>query len=232
MKGLNSIHDLKGKRVGVNELDGMDAWEIRRGMELAGMNPDRDVVWVPRMTGQYAPGPPLQVLQRGDVQALTASGSAAEEIKQAGYPVVADLTKVYPLGYPIRFLVARRALAEQQPEAVEAFLRAITRAKRFAADPRNRAEVLALTRKLLEEDIPLGGARAEAARGELRTVSAGSGNASRNDYYDAKGVEFLIEEQKKLGRVNASYRGDRLIHVDLLQRALAQLDKRFGPAGY
>lgn len=232
VKGLSSIRDLKGKRVGVNEVDGMDAWEIRKGMELAGMEPDRDVTWVPRMIGQYATGSPLQILQRGDVQALTAFGPAAEELKRAGYPVVADLTKVYPVGYPIRFLVARRALAEEHPEAVEAFLRAITRAKRFAADPRNNAEVLALTRKLLEDDVPLGGERAEAARGELRTLSISGRNSNRNDYYDAKGVEFLIQEQKKLQHVSASYRGERLIRVDLLQRAWAQLDKRFGPGGY
>jgi ABC-type nitrate/sulfonate/bicarbonate transport system substrate-binding protein len=62
------------------------------------------------------------------VHALTASGPHVAELKSAGYPVVADLTKVYPVGSPIRFLVARRALVEQHPDAVEAFLRAITRA--------------------------------------------------------------------------------------------------------
>lgn len=231
-KGLNSFHDLKGKRVGVNEVDGMDAWEVRKGMELAGMNPDRDVVWVPRMVGQYAPGSPLAVLQRGDVQALTAFGADAEQLRREGFPVVADLRKVYPVGYPIRFLVARRALVEEHPDAVEAFVRAVTRAKRFAADARNRAEVLALTRKLLEEDVALGGERAEAARGELRTLSTGGRNSNRRDYYDAKGVEFLIQEQKRLQHVSASYRGDRLMRVDLMQRAVAQLDKRFGSGGY
>lgn len=232
IKGVNSMQDLKGRRVGVNEVDGMDAWEIRKGMELAGMDPDRDVVWVPRMVGQYARGSPLQILQRGDVQALTAFGPNAEELKRAGFPVVADLTHVYPVGYPIRFLVARRMLVEEQPDAVVAFLRAITRAKRFAADARNRDEVLALTRKVLQEDVALGGERAEAARGELRTLSAGGRNSNRKDDYDAKGVEFLIQEQKRLQRVGPSYRGDRLMRVDLLHRAVAQLDKRFGPGGY
>jgi ABC-type nitrate/sulfonate/bicarbonate transport system substrate-binding protein len=135
------------------------------------------------------------------------------------------------VGYPIRFLVARRALVEQHPDAVEAFLRAITRAKRFAADAKNREEVLALTRKLLEEDVPLGGERAEAARGELATIRADR-VSNRSDIYDPKGVAFLIEEQKTLKRVSASYRGDQLMHVDLMQRAVAQLDKRFGPGGY
>jgi hypothetical protein len=45
-------------------------------------------------------------------------------------------------------------------------------------------------------------------------------------------VQFLIQEQKTLKRVGASYRGDRLMHVDLMQRAVAQLDQRFGPGGY
>lgn len=231
-RGVKTIHELKGKRVGVNEVDGMDAWEIRKGLDLAGMNPDRDVVWVPRMVGQYAPGSPLTILQRGDVQALTAFGAEAEELGRAGFPVVADLRNVYPVGYPIRFLVARRAVVDEHPGAVEAFLRAITRAKRFAADARNAAEVLALRRTLLQEDVAMGGERAEAAREELRTLSTGGRNSNRNDYYDAKGVEFLIQEQKRLQRISPSYRGDRLMRVELMQRAAAQLDKRFGAGGY
>jgi ABC-type nitrate/sulfonate/bicarbonate transport system substrate-binding protein len=229
--GVSTILDLKGKRVGVNEIDGMDAWEIRKGLERAGLDPDRDVVWVPHMRGQYARGTPLEILQRRDVDAMTAFGPDVAPLRSAGFKVVADLTKVYPAGYPIRFLVARRTLVEQNPGAVEAFLRAITRAKRFAADERNAAEELALRRTLLEEDVALGGERADAARGELRTLST-SGNSNRRDYYDPKGVEFLIQEQKNLKRVSASYRGERLVHVDLLQRAVAQLDQRFGAGGY
>jgi ABC-type nitrate/sulfonate/bicarbonate transport system substrate-binding protein len=166
------------------------------------------------------------------VHALTAFGPQAEELKREGFPVVADLTKVYPVGYPIRFLVARRALVDERPDAVEAFLRAITRAKRFADDPRNSAQVLALRRKLLEGDVALGGERAQAAREELRTLSTGGRNSNRRDYYDAKGIEFLIQEQKRLQHVGASYRGDRLMHVELMQRAVAQLDKRFGSGAY
>lgn len=237
-KDLKTIHDLKGKRVGVNEVDGMDAWEVRKGLELAGMDPERDVTWVPRMVGQYAKGSPLKILQTGEVQAITAAGPQAEELMSAGYPVVADLTKVYPVGYPIRFLVARRALVEQHPEAVEAFLRAITRAKRFMTDKRNREQVQALTRKLLEEDVALGGERAEVARQELVTMqdplarTSGGGGSQRNDYYDPKGVRFLIEEQRKLHRISTSYNDAKLMHMDLMQHAAANLDKRFGPGGY
>lgn len=228
---MNTIHDLKGKRVGVNEVDGMDAWEIRKGLERAGMDPDRDVMWVPHMRGQYARGAPLEILQRGDVDAMTARGGEVASLRKAGFRLVADLTTAFPVGYPIRFLVARRTLVEQHPAAVESFLRAITRAKRFAADRKNAAEELAFRRTLLEEDLAFGGERAEAARDELRTLTT-SGESNRRDYFDPKGVAFLIEEQKKLKRVSDSYRGDRLVHARLLQRAAAQLDKRFGPGGY
>lgn len=69
-------------------------------------------------------------------------------------------------------------------------------------------------------------------RDELRTISSGGRNSNRKDYDDPKGVEFLIEEQKQMQRVSPSYRGDRLMRVDLMQRAAAQLDMRFGPGGY
>ena len=76
-----------------------------------------------------------------------------------------------------------------------------------------------------------GAERAEAARHELRTLTT-SGESNRHDYSDPKGVAFLIEEQKKFGRVSDSYRGDRLVHADLLRQAAAHLDKRFGAGGY
>jgi ABC-type nitrate/sulfonate/bicarbonate transport system substrate-binding protein len=41
-KGLNTIHDLKGTRVGVNEIDGMDAWEVRKGWSWR--------AWIPTAT--------------------------------------------------------------------------------------------------------------------------------------------------------------------------------------
>ena len=129
---VNTIHDLKGKRVGVNEIDGMDAWENRKGRERAGMDPEREVVWVRHMRGRYAQGSPLEILQRGDGDAMTARGADVASLRKAGFRLVADLTTAFPVGYPIRFLVARRMLVEQNPAAVEAFLRAITRAKRFA----------------------------------------------------------------------------------------------------
>lgn len=229
--GVKNIRELKGKRVGVNEMDGMDAWEIRKGLERAGLDPERDVVWVPHMRGQYARGTPLEILQRRDVDAMTARSAEVAALRNAGFTLVADLTTAFPLGYPIRVLVARRALVEQNPAAVEAFLRAITRAKRFAADPKNAAEELAFRRQVLDEDLTFGGERAEAARGELRTLTTDDGS-DRRDYFDPKGVALVIEEQKKLKRVSASYRGDRLVHADLLQRAVAQVDTRFGAGGY
>ena len=230
-KGMKAVRDVRGKRVGVNEVDGMDAWEIRKGLERAGMDPDRDVMWVPHMRGQYAKGSALEVLQRGDVDAISAFGPDAERLRSAGFPMLADLRTAFPVGYPIRFLVAHRTLVDQHPETVQAFLRAITRAKRFAAEPRNAADVTAARRKLLEDDLALGGARAASAREELRTLETET-PSGRKDYFDPKGVAFLIEEQKKLQRVTASYRGDRLIHVDLLEKAVVQLDKTFGAGGY
>lgn len=230
--GVKTMQDLKGKRVGVNEPDGMDAWEIRKSLERAGMDPDRDVVWVPHMRGQYAKGTPLEILKRRDVDAMTARGAEVDALRKGGFTLVADLTKAFPEGYPIRVLVARRALVDQNPAAVEAFLRAVTRARRFAADRKNATEELAIRRRLLEEDLTFGGTRAEAAREEIRNLTADGDGSNRRDYFDPRAVALVVAEQKKLKKINASYQGARLVHGELLQRAVAAVDKRFGPGGY
>jgi ABC-type nitrate/sulfonate/bicarbonate transport system substrate-binding protein len=236
-KGLTAVEDLKGRRVGVNEIDGMNARQVRKALSLAGIQPDRDVVLVPRMRGVYGPGSERDVLEKGVVDAISADHERAEELRRAGFPVLANLAEVFPRGYPIRFMVARRKVTEDHPAAIEAFLRAIGRARRRASDERNAAEVRAVRRRILEEDLSFGGERAEAARMELAAIEKaaedGEDAPPRQDYYDAEGVEFLIEEQRQLERVPASYSGDDLTrHAYLLKNAIAELDRRHGTGGY
>jgi len=227
-KGISSLKELTGKRIGVNETDGMDARKIRKALKLGGVSPDQDVVFVPRIVGQYATQTRKEALEKDVVQALSASGAEAEEIERFGFPALFDLSKLYPKGYPIRFMVTTGRLISEHPGTIKGFLRGIIRAKRFAADDENKAEVKAAARRLLQEDISYGGERAEVAREELAKLDKEDYTGRRGDYYDPEGLEFLIQEQKELGYIPASYTVDKVIRMDLVQEAAREIDQRSG----
>ena len=238
-KGLSSLQDLRGKRIGVNTIDGMSARQVRKALKVAGIDPEEDVVIVPHTVGQYATMPPNEVLDQDVVQAVPGSGDRAARLREQGYPALteADLSELFPPGYPIRFMVSTGALIREYPEAVSAFLRGIVRAKRFAAADRNRDEVIEVRRRLLQEDVGFGGERAEAASQELETMDREDsgeeeGSGQREDYFDPKGLEFLLEEQKALGYIPASYVPDTLNRIDLAEEAVREIDERYGSGGY
>ena len=238
-KGLSSLQDLKGKRIGVNEIDGMSARQVRKALKVAGIDPEEDVVLVPHTVGQYATMSPSEALEQDVVQAIPGTGSRAARLRELGYPTLtgSDLSELFPPGYPIRFMVSTGELIREYPEAVSAFLRGIVRAKRFAADDLSRAEVTEIRRKLLQEDVSFGGERAEAARQELETMDREEsgrveGSGRREDYFDPKGLEFLLEEQKELGYIPASYVADQLNRINLAEEAVREIDERYGPGGY
>jgi len=227
-KGISSLKELKGKRVGVNSIDGMSARQIRKALKLAGVSPEQEVTLVPHISGPYATQTRAEALEKDVVQALSTSGTTAEELGRLGYPALFDLSTLYPKGYPMRFMVSTGELIREYPEAVSAFLRGIVRAKRFAADDKNKAEVKAIALKFLQEDLSFGGERAEAARKELNTLDQEDYTGRRGDYYDPEGAEFLIQEQKELGNIPASYTVDKVIRMDLAEEAVREIDQRYG----
>jgi ABC-type nitrate/sulfonate/bicarbonate transport system substrate-binding protein len=119
----------------------MHAYELRYWLAEAGIDPDRDLRLV------VSPPPRMaERLKSGEIEGFCvgAPWNAAAEAEGSG-EIVVRASEIWPAG-PDKVLGVARAFAEKDPETLQALLRALIRAARWADQPENRpalSEVLA-----------------------------------------------------------------------------------------
>jgi NitT/TauT family transport system substrate-binding protein len=124
--------DLRGKRIGMFSMTSMRTFDGKAMIKAAGLDPDKDVTWVPVGFGAQAAG----ALTRGDVDALTLWDSTYVDIENLGvklkyytFPFQDDLVG---LGY----ITTHKVLASQRDTLIR-YLRAVAKATVFAqANPK------------------------------------------------------------------------------------------------
>ena len=80
--------NLKGKRIGVFSMTSMRTFDGKAMVKAAGLDPDKDVSWVPVGIGAQA----ATALSRGDVDALTLWDSTYTDIENLGFVAVPSTT--------------------------------------------------------------------------------------------------------------------------------------------
>lgn len=120
--------DLKGKKIGVVSMSSTRTFDGRAMVTAAGLDPDKDVTWVPVGFGAQA----AAALTRGDVSALALWDATYVDIENTGvnlnlftFPFQKDL-----VGYV--FISTDDKIAERK-DALAKFLRAIAKGTVFAA---------------------------------------------------------------------------------------------------
>ncbi len=232
VKEVNSVADLKGKKVGTIEKGGGRCvhW-VRRLFRENGLDPDKDLTWVTGC-GFGSLEQQSQRLNRGDYQAVGISGwyprpEIFERIAKAGFNRIAERSDSYPGGYPDRVFVTTGETIEKHPGAVKAFLRGMIRGYRFAKDVRNRAE---LDRIVMDHkwEKQLGWDNFD------RTLQGDFGRVARflGDDCAVKGLETLIAEEKLDGTLFRSFGIANVARLQFHQEAVMEVDARFGPGGY
>jgi len=131
---IRSVADLRGQTVGASGLKGGNAIVMRRLLEKAGLEPDRDYSLV--VVGSTPEA--LAALRARAVQAVLVFQPQDYQLMDEGFARVADAREVLPR-YAFLGVVSRADwLAGHRAEAVR-FLRATIAAQRWFYDPANRA---------------------------------------------------------------------------------------------
>src|SRR3990172_1929360 len=99
-KGIGSVEELRGKRIGVTEPEGIDARHVRNVLEAHGLDPWQDVTYIRSGKDPHK----ADDLRRGVVDAVSV-GENAPLLAADGFPVLVDFAKIYPNGYQERVLV-------------------------------------------------------------------------------------------------------------------------------
>jgi NitT/TauT family transport system substrate-binding protein len=132
-----TVTDLKGKTIGTGTRDGAEVGFARAILNDAGMKEGQDFTFIPVGDG----GPATAGFLRGDIQAYVAATSDAAILNARGLPV-RDITPDKFQTYFGNGYAAMRDYIDKNPDVIEGFGRALVRASKFTADPKNRDTVL------------------------------------------------------------------------------------------
>lgn len=234
-RDIKSIADLKGKKIGLIEQGhGRDATWVRLLLRREGMDPDKD--FIPVLDVGYGAleiqGPHLE---RGDYQAVFLSGhykrpELFEQVRQAGYNVLAERSETYPAGLPDRIVATTGKMLDQHPEIIKGLLKGIVRGYRFARDPKNVAR---LRDMYLAEDWGKDGFGWGKFDDKVLNGMVSSARILPPDgSISMIGLDDIINEWKASGKLPQDFRKEQALRLEFLQSAVQDLNARYGPEGY
>ncbi|MFQ5850391.1 MAG: ABC transporter substrate-binding protein [Candidatus Binatia bacterium] len=123
-RDIKSLAQLKGKRIGVIDLDDILATALRPWLKRSGLDPYNDVIWV-------RGNPPHEArdrLRAGVIDAAFQDPKDAEVLQGEGFNDLFDIAAHYPKGRPDRVNVATGKALKEKPEMVKACIKGMIRA--------------------------------------------------------------------------------------------------------
>ena len=144
-KGMISVKELRGKKViACSPGDEMDI-QSRQVLRDHGLEPGHavEICYGGLLHNIFAME---EAFKRGEGEALIATLPQGEKLKAEGYPVLADIGKLYPPRHD-RVMAAREAFVRSRREALKALLSGIVRANRYFLDRTHRDEIISIVRE-------------------------------------------------------------------------------------
>jgi NitT/TauT family transport system substrate-binding protein len=205
-KPTRTLEDMKGKIVGVTGAGAFSDFAMRVFLRRKGIDPDKDVIL--RAIG----GSNLRAgaLEKGIVAAAPFAPDDTVRLTRLGFPLIANLSDT--LIIPQTILTTRNDFLEKSPETSKRFLKALILGIQHA--------------KFNKADAIKAGFEAKL-QGEAELVSqaydlyapALSGDLSVN----LAGLQFMLDEDKRNGLIDARFTLDRAISDKILKLAQQEL---------
>lgn len=217
-KEIRSVNDLRGKKVGLREPNGVTLTMSSMILKRAGMEPDGDVVFVAH-TGASSFKSIAPRLDLGEIQARIAHKAYVNDFRAGGYPILADLADYLPHGYQLRAIAATGPFLERNGASVVGFLKTMIRAYRFMKEPENHPEMMEIIKNsdlefeqdmdqgMWEEEYPL--VPGIPADGDINVA----------------GLEMILEEEKLARRVSPAMRLDGILRREYVRVALQEIGR-------
>jgi ABC-type nitrate/sulfonate/bicarbonate transport system substrate-binding protein len=219
-KGLKSIQDLGGKTVEVGQPGGANDVMMRQVLRDHGLVPDKDVKI------SYGGGPMHD--SAGTIQAFIEGKYGPALLKthvrpliDAGYPVLADLNKLYPSRHD-RVTAANENFVRAYPEVLKGFLKCMIRACRFAIASENGK--LKNKEEFKQIVTNAGFLTSERERRSFDNLfDDWQTRVSQDLSLPAEGIELIVNEEKKAGKLTPDFKSDSVLRLEALGQAQADL---------
>ena len=219
-RGIKSLEDLAGKKVSAREPDGIDVRFARQVFRRAGLDADRMVTWI--VNGARSRRIQQPALDSGQVDAAMIILKDVPDMVAEGYPLLADLSKVYPQGYAVRVTAARGDIVRQEPERLSGLLRALIRAYRFMNQRyAETKEILTQAGYQLDKDMD-----AALWEGKYHMFERIPPDGGINE----AGLVQVVAEEKEAGKLPESFTLENIVVDRFVKAAAASVEQRFGSA--
>ena len=137
-----------------------------------------------------------------------------------GYPLLADLSQVYPDGYAVRVTAARGDVVRGQSQRLTALLRALIRAYRFM-NQRYGETVKIITGAGYRLDKDMDASLWEGKYHMFERIPL-------DGMVGVQGLNQVIEEEKVVGKLPASFTAQDMLVDRFVKEAAASVNRRFG----
>ena len=205
-KSTRSLEDLKGKIIGVTGAGAFSDFAMRTFLRRKGIDPEKDV------TLRAIGGSPMRLsaLEKGIVVAAPFSPEDTVRLLRLGYPMIANMSD--SLNIPQSIVVARNEALEKMPDTSKRFLKALILGMQLAKS--NKAEAIKAGYEAGFQGPP-------DIVNEAYDLYAPvfSGDLSLN----IAGFQFMLDEDKRSGLIDAKFTLDRAINDRVLKTAQQEL---------
>ncbi len=176
-KGINTIEDLKGKKVGIARFGGSADFLARYGLEKHGIKPGRDVTIL--QTGGNAER--LSAVSQGAIQATLLEQGFAYQAKKAGFRSLLDFSTI-GLDYQHSGIATTKSFIAKNRELVTGFLKALIEATNRYKNDRSFGI------KVLEKHLRISDLDTLQATYDYYASKVGA-----VPYVNLKGMKFLLD---------------------------------------
>jgi NitT/TauT family transport system substrate-binding protein len=217
-KGIRTLADLKGKKVSVREPDGIDTRFARAIFRSEGLDGDQMVEWVTAGARSRRIQQPL--FDSGKIDAAMIILQDAPGMVADGYPLLGDLSKLYPNGYAVRVTAARGDVVQNEPERLTGLLRALIRGYRFMNQRyAETKEILTKAGYQLDKDMD-----AALWEGKYHMFE----RVPRDGGVNETGLRLVIDEEKAAGKLPSSFKAEDILISAFARAAADSVNSRFG----
>ena len=159
-------------------------------------------------------------LDSGEIDAAMVILTDVPGMVADGYPLLADLSQVYPQGYAVRVTAARGDIVRQEPERLSGLLRALIRAYRFMNQRyAETKEILTRAGYALDKDMD-----AALWEGKYHMFERIPPDGSVNQ----AGLQLVIDEEIAAGKLAGEFSMEEILVDGLVKKAAENVTRRFG----
>jgi len=219
-KGLSDIRQLKGKRLGIREREGLVYGFMANLLLQAGIDPDKEVTWVFDPVFGYGNDPKhVNMLRERTVDAMPSFPPFSKQLEAEGFPILMDPRVVFPRR-PGKVTVATNRTVEARGDELRAYFRGIIRAFWFMRDTENFEYLRSLEARL----------RKESHNDEEREVFIVTSIEKVNGWalpidgsVEAESLKRIIQEMTAIGKLNQPIGVESVLRDSAVKEAYKEL---------